>query len=81
MPASELCHSAKRSILSTVTPVCDSRDSTDHNMNILLVDDQKPLRWTIKEMLQRKGFQSLTETDDGDVAQEKLKINIADLMG
>lgn len=52
----------------------------DHNMSILIVDDQQRMRWTIKEMLRRMGFQHFTEADDGDVAQEKLKTNVTDLV-
>ncbi len=52
----------------------------NYGMNILIVDDQQRMRWTIKEMLRRMGYQNFVEADDGDTAQDKLKTEAVDLV-
>lgn len=52
----------------------------DKNLNILIVDDQQRMRWTIKEMLRRVGYQNFQEADDGDVALDRLRYQPVDLV-
>ncbi len=52
----------------------------DKNLNVLIVDDQQRMRWTIKEMLRRVGYQNFLEADDGDVAIDKLRYQDVDIV-
>jgi len=49
-------------------------------MNILIVDDQSTMRTLIRGMLEKSGFASLDEADDGDVALNKMKQQAYDLV-
>ncbi|MFH1057631.1 MAG: tetratricopeptide repeat protein [Pseudomonadota bacterium] len=52
----------------------------DKNLNVLIVDDQQRMRWTIKEMLRRVGYLNFLEADDGDVALDRLRYQPVDLV-
>jgi len=52
----------------------------DKSLNVLIVDDQQRMRWTIKEMLRRIGYQNFLEADDGDVALDRLRYQAVDLV-
>ena len=52
----------------------------DRSLNVLIVDDQQRMRWTIKEMLRRIGYQNFLEADDGDSAIEKLRYQDVDMV-
>lgn len=49
-------------------------------MHILIVDDQSTMRSLIQGMLQKMGFESLEEAEDGDVALNKMKQKKYDLV-
>ncbi len=49
-------------------------------MHILIVDDQSTMRSLIRGMLQKMGFESLQEAEDGDVALNKMKQEKYDLV-
>ncbi len=42
-------------------------------MKILIADDQSTIRTLLREILEKLGFDSIVEADDGDVALEKLR--------
>lgn len=52
----------------------------DKQMSILIVDDKFTMRRTIRNLLQRLGYQNFLEADDGDTALGKLHTNKVDLV-
>jgi CheY-like chemotaxis protein/Flp pilus assembly protein TadD len=52
----------------------------DRSMNILIVDDKRNMRRTIKNILRKIGYERFEEADDGDTALVKLTSNEFDLV-
>ncbi|MBI5521850.1 MAG: tetratricopeptide repeat protein [Desulfarculus sp.] len=52
----------------------------DPNLTVLVVDDIRKMRRTLREMLRLMGFKHILEADDGDVALQKLRGNLVDLV-